>query len=67
MNILGTFISGVWAGTSGESGVGATLISGAGVIVRGRVGVDVGNNFGSELGMVRGKHDLGGAVAQRNI
>ena len=66
-NFGGTFIGGVWAGTSGGSGVGATLISGAGMIVSGIVGGDVGTNLGSESGMVRGKRDLGGAVSRRRI
>ena len=61
------FICGVWPDTSEGSGVGATLISGAGVIVSGSVGGDVGTTLGSELGMVGGRRDLGGAVAQRRI
>ena len=64
---LETFIGGVYACTSGGSGAGVTLIFGAGVTVRGSVGVDVGTTLGSELGMVRGKRDLGGAVARRRI
>ena len=47
--------------------MGTTLISGAGMVVSGRVGGDVGTTLGYELGMVRGKRDLGGAVAQRKI
>ena len=66
-NFLGTFISGVWAGTSGGSDVGATLISGAGVVVSGSVGGGVGTNLGSESGMVVGRRDLGGAVARIRI
>ena len=49
------------------SGVGAILISGAGVIVSGSIGDDVGTTLGSELRMVGGRHDLGGAVARRRI
>ena len=45
-NVLGTFIGGVWAGKSGGSGVGATLIYGAGVIVSGIVGGDLGTTLG---------------------
>ena len=67
MNILGTFISGVWAGTSGGSGVGATLLFGAEVIVSGSIGCDVGTTVGSELGMMGGRRDSGGAVARRRI
>ena len=44
----GTFIGGVWASTSGGSGVGATLISGIGMIVSGSVGGDVCTTLGSE-------------------
>ena len=66
-NFRGTFIGGVWSGTSGGSGVGATLISGTGMIVSGSVGDDVGTTLGSESGMVRGKRDLGVEVAQRRI
>ena len=66
-NFEGTFIGGVWDGTSEGSGVGATLISGAGMILSGSVGGDVGTTLGSESGMVRGKHDLGGAVAWHRI
>ena len=66
-NFLGTFISGVWAGTSGGSGVGATIISGTEAILRGSVGGDVGTTLGSELGMVGGRRDSGGAVARRRI
>ena len=47
--------------------MGATLISGAGMIVSGSVGGDVDTTIGYESGMVRGKRDLGGAVAQRRI
>ena len=67
MSFLGTFIGGVWAGTRRGSGVGATLISGAGIIVRGIVDDDVGTTLGYELGMVRGKRDLGGAVDRHRI
>ena len=41
------FIGGVWAGTSGGSGMGTTIISGAGIIVSGRVGDDVLTTLGS--------------------
>ena len=61
-NSGGTLISGVWASTSVGSGVGATLISSAGMIVIGSLGADVGTTLGSESGMVIGKCDLGGAV-----
>ena len=64
---LGTFIGGLWASTSRGSGVGATLIFGAGVIVSGSIGGDVGTTLGFELGMVGGRRDLGGAVARRRI
>ena len=47
--------------------MGATLISGTGMIVSGSVGDDVGTTLGSESGMVRGKRDLGVEVAQRRI
>ena len=47
--------------------MGATLISSAGMIVSGSVGGDVGTTLGYELGMVRVKRDLGGAVARRRI
>ena len=36
-------------------------------MVNGSVGGDVDTTLGSELGMVRGKRDLGGAVARRRI
>ena len=62
-----TFIGGVWASTSRGSGVGATPIYGAGMIVGGSVGGNVGTTLGSESGMVRGKRDLGDAVARRRI
>ena len=67
LRILGTFIGGVWAGTSGGSGLDTTLISGAGMIVIGSVGGDVGTTLSSKLGMVRVKHDLGGSVDWRRI
>ena len=57
-NFLVTFIGGVWAGMGGGSGVGATLISGTGVIVSGSVGSDLGTNLGSESGMVGGRRDF---------
>ena len=66
-NFRGTFIGGVWAGTSGGSGVVDNLISGAGMIVSGSIGGDVGTTLGSELGMVIGKRDSGGEVARRRI
>ena len=47
--------------------MGATLISSAGTIVSVSVGDDVGTTLGYESGVVRGKHDLGGAVAWRRI
>ena len=47
--------------------MGATLIFGAGVIVSGSIGGDVGTTLGSELGMVGGRRDLGGVVARRRI
>ena len=66
-NSGGTFIGGFWAGAIRRSGVGATLIYGAGMIVSGSVGGGVGTTLGSESGMARGKRDLGGAVARRRI
>ena len=66
-NSGGTFIGGFWAGAIRRSGVGVTLIYGAGMIVSGSVGGDVGTTLGYESGMVRGKHDLGGAVAWHRI
>ena len=47
--------------------MGSTLISGSGTIVSGSVGGDVDTTLGSESGMVRGKRDLGDAVARRRI
>ena len=47
--------------------MGATLVSGAGVVVSGSVGGDVGTTLGSESGMVGGRRDLGGVVARRRI
>ena len=47
--------------------MGATLISGAGVIVSGSVGGDLGTTLGSELGMVGGRCYFGGAVVWRRI
>ena len=47
--------------------MGATLVSDAGVIESDSIGGDVGTNLGSELGMVGGRRDLGGAVAWRRI
>ena len=47
--------------------MGTILIYGAGMIVSVSVGANVGTTLGSELGMVRGKRDLGGAVAWRRI
>ena len=52
---------------SGRSGVGAPLISGAGVIVGGSISGDIGTTLGSESGMVVGRRYLGGAVARRRI
>ena len=49
------------------SGVGATLISGAGVIVSGSIGGDVCTILSSESGMVEVRRDLGGVVARRRI
>ena len=66
-NLGGTFIGGVWSGTSGGSGVGATLIYGAGIIVSGVIVGYAGTTLGSESGMVRGKRYLGGAVSRRRI
>ena len=45
----------------------AILIYGAGMIVSGGVGGGVGTTLGSESRMVRGKRDLGGAVARCRI
>ena len=67
MDFKGTFIGGVWPGTRGGSGVGVTLISGAGVIVSGSFGGDVGTTLSSELEMVEGRRDLGDAVARCRI
>ena len=64
---LGTCIGGVWDDTIRGSGVGATLISGAGVIVSSSVGGDVGTTLGYESGMVEGRRDMGGVVARRRI
>ena len=64
---LGTCIGGVWDDTIRGSGVGATLISGAGVIVSSSVSGDVGTTLSSELWMVGGRRNLGGAVAQQRI
>ena len=47
--------------------MGATLIFGAGVIVSGSVAGDVGTTLGSELEIVGGRRDLGGAVARCRI
>ena len=47
--------------------MGTTLIFGAGVIVSGNVGSDVGTTFGSKLGMVVGRRDLRGAFDRRRI
>ena len=47
--------------------MGATLISGAGIIVSGSVGGDVGTTLGYESGMARGKRDLGGELARCRI
>ena len=66
-DFLVTFIGGVWAGMSGGSGVGATLISGARVVLSGSVGGAVGTTLGSESGVVVGRRDLGGVVARRRI
>ena len=49
------------------SGVGGTLISGAGVIVSGSIGGDVGTTLTSESGMVGGRYYLGGVVDRRRI
>ena len=49
------------------SGVGATLISGAGVIVSGSVGGDVGTTLGSESEMVGVRRDLGGVFTWHKI
>ena len=45
----------------------ATLISGAGIIVSSSVGGNVDTTIGSGLETVRGKRDMGGAVAWRRI
>ena len=47
--------------------MGATLISGAGVILSGSVGGDAVTTLGSELGVVGYRRDLGGAVDRRRI
>ena len=47
--------------------MGATIISGTELILRGSVGGDIGTTLGSELGMVGGRCDFGGAVVWRRI
>ena len=47
--------------------MGATLISGARVVLSGSVGGAVGTTLGSESGVVVGRRDLGGVVARRRI
>ena len=61
---LRTFIGGVLAGMSRGSGVGSTLVSGAGVIVSSSVGGDVGTTLTSKSGMVGGRRDLESVVAR---
>ena len=52
---------------SGWRGVVATLIYGAGVIVSGSIGGDVGTTLSSKSGMVGGRRDLGGVLAWPRI